>query len=180
MSGQAPEFLIDNAELLLGGSYARDGFDLVITGADGTVLVVPDYFSFNPPPNLILANGNGLSPEMVKSLLHDRFEGVLFAGPAESLPVLEQIGVVKFASGNVKRINALGEETLQKGDPIYEGDEIVVDGRGYVVATMNDGTRFTQGANSRTTLDNFDFDATARTGSFAAKVLQGGFSYKSG
>lgn len=180
MPGQAPEFLIENAELLLGGQYARDGFDLVITGPDGSLVVVPDYFSFNPPPNLVLANGNGLSPEMVKSLLHDRWDGVLFAGPAESPPVLEQIGVVTFASGTVKRINANGEDTLKKGDPLYEGDEIVVEGRGFMVANMNDGTRFTQGANSRTTLDNFDFDEGAKTGTFEAKVLLGGFSYRSG
>ncbi len=180
MPGQAPEFLIENPELLLEGSYVRDGFDLIITGPDGTVVVVHDYFSFNPPPNLVLASGNGLSPEMVKALLHDRFEGMMFAGPAENTPVLEQIGVVRFASGTVKRINANGEETLKTGDPLYEGDEIVVEGRGFMVANMNDGTRFTQGANSRTTLANFEFDETARTGSFEAKVLQGGFSFRSG
>ena len=180
MAGQAPDFLIQSAELLFEGSYARRGFDLEITGLDGTILIVADYFSFNPPPNLMLANGNGLSPEMVKSLLHDRFDGVMFAGPAESPPVLEQIGVVRFASGNVVRKNAVGEEALEKGDPIYEGDEIIVEGRGYLVATMNDGTRFTQGANSRTTLENFEFNETAKTGSFEAKIIQGGFSYKSG
>lgn len=175
-----PEYLINSAELLFQGTYERDGFDLIITGPNGEVLVVADYFAFNPPPNLMLASGDGLSPEMVKMLLHDQIGDTMFAGPAESPADLVEIGVVRFASGNVTRINSDGSEPLAKGDPVYKGDEIVVDGRGYFVATMEDGTRFTQGANSRSTLNDFQFDETAKTGSLDVGVFLGGFSYKSG
>ena len=33
-----PEILIQNTELLLTGTYTREGFDLLITGYDGTIL----------------------------------------------------------------------------------------------------------------------------------------------
>ena len=185
MPGQVPVFLIESAELLFQGSYARRGFDLEISGPDGTVVVIADYFSFDPPPSLMLADGsgNGFSPAMVKALLHDRFDGVLFAGPAEVPPALEQIGVVRFASGNVVRKNAdTGEEgePLQKGDPVFKGDEIIITGGGYVVATLDDGSRISQGPNSRATLDNFSFNENEQTGEFKAKVAFGGFNFKSG
>jgi hypothetical protein len=63
-----PEYLIGNAELLLKGTYTQVGFDLVITGPGGEQVVVGDYFTFQPPPNLIFAPGLGISPEMVEGI----------------------------------------------------------------------------------------------------------------
>jgi hypothetical protein len=74
-TGQHPEYLVDNAELLLKGAYTQVGFDLVITGPGGEQVVVGDYFTFQPPPNLILAPGLGISPEMVEGPLVKAHEG---------------------------------------------------------------------------------------------------------
>ena len=177
----APFVLVEDADLLLGGTYTREGFDLVILGENGERLVIADYFSFNPPPLLMLANGNGVSPAMVRSLLHDHQDEVMFAGPANATSLAEEIGTVRFVFGNVTRTGADGIETpLRKGDTLYEGDEINVQGRGYVRATMNDGTRFNLGANARAILDGYAFNEAQQVGSFEATVMRGGFHYTSG
>ena len=88
-----PVYQINDATILLNGEFTRQGFDLVITAANGEQIVVADYFSFNPPPNLMLSSGAGLSPQMVEALLHETFAGSLFAGPAE--------GIAKVAIGTV-------------------------------------------------------------------------------
>ena len=60
---QKPTSKLPDASFLLSGTFEKVGFDLVITNPTGEVVVVEDYFSFNPPPNLMIASGAGLSPE---------------------------------------------------------------------------------------------------------------------
>ncbi|MDK1024803.1 MAG: FecR domain-containing protein, partial [Gammaproteobacteria bacterium] len=174
--------LIPDASFLLEGEYARVGFDLVITNPDGEQFVVEDYFAQQPPPNLMLANAAGLSPEMVKALLHQSFtDDVMFAGPATSAIGAIAIGTVKFVLGKVTATGSDGvERTLHKGDFLYKGDEIKTDGRGFIKVTMTDGTRFHLGKNSRAILNDFEFNESAGVGKFEATVLLGGFHYKSG
>jgi len=145
-----PVVYLPDASFLLDATFTREGFDLVITNAEGQVFVVHDYFSFNPPPNLMLENGTGLSPEMVAAFMHIPFDGVMFAGPATSANALEKIGEVTIALGDVKvrRMGADGqieEVALKRGDALYKGDEIITGGRAYVKAKMLDGTRFNLG-----------------------------------
>ncbi|MDG2077547.1 MAG: FecR domain-containing protein, partial [Arenicellales bacterium] len=180
------EIEIDNAELLLNGSYSRDGFDLVVTGADGEQLIISDYFSFHPPPNLMLPSGAGLSPGMVMAKLHLPFgDDVMFAGPANSANALVEVGKVTLALGKVtvKRMGADGqieELDVKRGDKLYKGDELITEGRGFVKARMLDGTRFHLGKNANAILSDYAFDETAKTGNFEAYVIRGGFHYKSG
>ena len=178
-SSSRPVHLIEDAELLLRGDFSRDGFDLVITGPDGQVLVVADYFSFNPPPNLMLPNGAGFSPELVRSLLHNVFDDAMYAGPAGSAAQVA-IGKVAFIIGQVIRKGPNGDEVLQKGDILYKGDEIEVIGAGRLLARMNDGTTFRLGQDARAVLTDFEYDESAQKGNFEATVIRGGFNYKSG
>jgi hypothetical protein len=171
--------LIEDPELLLRGDFSRDGFDLVITGQNGQVTVIADYFSFDPPPNLMLPNGAGFSPELVQSLLHDGFDDALYAGPAGGAAQIA-IGKVAFIIGQVIRKGANGEEILQRGDTLYRGDEIEVVGAGRLLARMNDGTTFRLGQDARAVLTEFEYNESAKVGNFEATVIRGGFSYKSG
>ena len=180
-----PVVYLPDASFLLDATFTREGFDLVITNAEGQVFVVHDYFSFNPPPNLMLENGTGLSPEMVAAFMHIPFDGVMFAGPATSANALEKIGEVTIALGDVKvrRMGADGqieEVSLKRGDALYKGDEIITGGRAYVKAKMLDGTRFNLGKNARASLDDYQYNEASQVGKFEATVLKGGFHYKSG
>ena len=174
--------LIPDTSFLLEGEYARVGFDLVITNPDGEQFVVQDYFAQQPPPNLMLTNGAGLSPEMVKALLHQSVtDDVLFAGPASAAVGAIAIGSVKFVLGKVTATGSDGaDRTLTKGSILYKGDEISTNGRGFIRANMNDGTRFHLGKNARAILNDFEFNESANVGKFEATVFLGGFHYQSG
>lgn len=181
-----PVAYLPDASFLLFGNFEKVGFDLIITNPAGETFIVRDYFSFNPPPNLMIASGAGLSPDMVMAKLHLAFgEDVMFAGPAYSANAMEKIGEVSVALGSVtvKRMGADGqieELPLKRGDDLFEGDEITTGERSFVKAKMLDGTRFHLGKSANATLDNFAFDEAAKLGSFEATVLRGGFHYKSG
>jgi len=161
----------------------------VITGPDGTAHVVVDYFSFDPPPNLMMPDGSGLSPEMVNALLRTSVGQVQLAqegDPVGVVPPLKEVGTVWFLRGEVYRTPKHpqhGErEQLDKGDAIYEGDEIEVVGVGYFRAKMIDDTRFSLGKNARGVISTYDFDENDQTTppTFEATILRGGFQYKSG
>ena len=180
-----PTVMLPHASFLYFGSFEKVGFDLVITNAKGETFVVEDYFSFIPPPNLMLPNGAGLSPEMVAAKLHLAFEDVMFAGPANSANALEEIGKATLVLGDVKvkRMGADGnieEVSLKRGDVLYEGDEITTGSGSFIKARMLDGTRFHLGKNANAVLTDFEYNESAKQGNFEAFVQRGGFHYKSG
>ncbi|MDE0759273.1 MAG: hypothetical protein OSB45_14020, partial [Pseudomonadales bacterium] len=114
-----PEFTLPDASFLLYGTFSQDGFDLVITNPVSDKVTVADYFSFDIPPNLVLANGAGLTPAMVKSLFPRAFgDDVLFAGPAPSGAALTEIGTITLVVGNTgDRINLYGD--FEAGEDRY-------------------------------------------------------------
>ncbi len=175
-----PQFQLPDASFLLHGAFEQSGFDLIITNPSGDVVTVDDYFSFNSPPNLIIANGSGMSPEMVRAFLPQKFgDDVLFAGPATSGATAVEIGKVTLAFGDVRVRHADGaEEKLSRGDTLYKGDVIITGGRAFVKAQMLDGTRFHLGKNGEAALTDFAYNETAKVGNFEATVRFGGFHYK--
>ncbi len=179
-----PSVILPDSTFLLQGDFARAGFDLLITNPAGETFVVSDYFAFVPPPNLMLPDGIGLSPEMVLSKLHLAFSDVMFAGEANSANALKEIGEVKTLIGDVTVIRRgadgqMQEVELKRGDALYQGDEIRT-GRGFLKAEMKDGTRFHLGRNAEAVLQNFEYDESQSKGNFEAFVNRGGFHYKSG
>ena len=176
------EHLLPDASFLLYGVFSQSGFDLEITNPDGINHVVPDYFSFPTPPNLMIESGAGLSPAMVKSLFPRAFgQDVLFAGPAPSGAALVEIGSVKLVVGTVTVRHADGsQEAVKKGAVLYQGDVLVTGPGSFVKAEMRDGTKFQLGQNGEAALDQYEFDEAADVGRFEATVRVGGFYYKSG
>ncbi|XOV86282.1 MAG: Ig-like domain-containing protein [Pseudomonadota bacterium] len=180
-----PSVLLPDASFLLFGDFARVGFDLVITNPAGETFVVHDYFAFNPPPNLVLENGTGLSPEMVAAFLQLPYEDVMFAGEANSAAARVEIGSVWIVFGDVKvrRMGANGqvEETaLKKGDVLYKNDILITGDRAFIKAKMLDDTRFHLGKNGRAALTDYEFNEQGKLGKFEASVQVGGFHYRSG
>ncbi|MCH1555477.1 MAG: hypothetical protein L7T26_04530, partial [Pseudomonadales bacterium] len=117
LAAQIFEHQLPDASFLLYGSFSQQGFDLEITNPSGLKHTVADYFSFPTPPNLVIENGAGLSPAMVKNLYPRAFGlDVQFAGPAPSGGTLIEIGTVKLVVGKVTVRHADGsEETITKG-----------------------------------------------------------------
>ncbi len=52
-----PAIYLPDTSFLLEGQLEKVGFDLVITNPEGVTFVVADYFSYSPPPNLMLSSG---------------------------------------------------------------------------------------------------------------------------
>lgn len=177
-----PGFNLPDASFLLYGTFSQDGFDLVITNPAGNKVTVADYFSFQPAPNLVLANGAGLTPAMVKSLFPRAFgDDVPFAGPAPSGAALTEIGTITLVVGTVTVRHADGtQDTLSKGDILYKGDVILTAAGSFVKAEMLDGTRFHLGQSGEVAFDDFIFDEAVGEGQFDATIRVGGFYYKSG
>ncbi|MCZ6502618.1 MAG: hypothetical protein O6945_08895 [Gammaproteobacteria bacterium] len=93
----------------------------------------------------------------------------------------EPIGTAKLALGRVTATDLSGVTvSIKRGSPLYQGYTITTGGRSFLRAEMLDGTRFTLGKNATASLTGFQFDEAARTGTFAANVVQGGFEYVSG
>ena len=176
------EHLLPDASFLLYSVFSQSGFDLEITNPDGITHIVPDYFSFPTPPNLMIESGAGLSPAMVNSLFPRSFGlDVLFAGPAPSGAALVEIGSVKLVVGSVTVRHADGsQETIKKGAVLYQGDVLVTGAGSFIKAEMRDGTKFQLGQNGEAALDKYEFDEAADVGRFEATVRVGGFYYKSG
>ena len=177
--------LLPDESFLLQGEFAQVGFDLVITNINGQSFIVEDYFSFDPPPNLMILSGAGLSSEMVMAKLHLPYLNINFAGPAVDANALEVIGEVNIALGRVfvKRVGAGGEieeVELARGDKVFQGDELETGADSFVKLTMLDGTTFTLGKNANAILTNYLFDESESEGTFEAFVNRGGFNYKSG
>ncbi|MCH7743266.1 MAG: hypothetical protein IIB71_11455, partial [Proteobacteria bacterium] len=181
-SASYPQIQLPDASFLLHGAFEQDGFDLIITNPAGEVFVVHDYFSFDPPPNLVIANGAGMSPEMVRAFMPQKFgDDVQFAGPATSGATAIEIGKVVLAFGDVRVRHADGSvDKLSRGDILYKGDVIITGNRAFVKAQMLDGTRFHLGKNGEAALTDFEYNEAAKIGNFSVTVRVGGFHYKSG
>jgi len=175
------EHLLPNQAWLSFSELSQDGFDLVLT-LDGESHRVPDYFSFETPPSLVLETGPSLTPAMVKSLLPRSFvSDYLYAGPAAGAGLGEQIGTVSLVAGTATVRRADGSTApLSKGDPIFKGDVLLTGDGSFVKVRFIDGTTFQLGKNGEAALDNFEFNEAASQGLFEASVRIGGFYYKSG
>ncbi len=178
--------LLPDASFLLFGELTRVGFDLHITNPGGEVFIVHDYFWFDPPPHLVIESGAMLTPQMVDALMPDGLEGVMFAGPATSGAVLEEIGTIRFVRGDVTIERADGTIVqASRGDRVHKGDIIKTGDGSFINIRFDDGagaksTRFNLGSNAEATLNDFQHEPDNNIGKFDVSVRAGGFKFKSG
>ncbi len=170
---------IPGGTMLLTAEFDRSGPDLVITGKDGSVVVVRDYFSSADAPDLATAGGAVLPDGLVVRLAGSVAPGQMAqAGPVAGA---ERIGEVAEVQGNVRIVRANGTvvERAEAGTEIFADDLIETQGGGSVGLLFIDDTSFSLGANARMVVDELVFDpAGASTASF--NVVQGAFSFISG
>ncbi|MFQ5773582.1 MAG: hypothetical protein ACE5GS_03595, partial [Kiloniellaceae bacterium] len=84
--------IVPDAELLFTADYSRIGDDLLLTGQDGTTLLIEDYFALDAAPLLLSPLGAMMSPELVAALVGPRAPGqVAQAAPFEGAPPIGQV-----------------------------------------------------------------------------------------
>ncbi len=67
--------VVPDAHLLFTAEFSRIGDDLLLTGQDGTVLLIKDYFALDAPPMLLSPLGAMLPAELVAALVGPRAPG---------------------------------------------------------------------------------------------------------
>jgi len=172
----AEALVVPGGDFLLQADFARDGVDLVLTGAQGERVVIAGYFAGGTPATLATAGGAQLTPDLVKLLAVD---GAAFAQAAA--PGLgAAIGQVRNVTGSVSVTHSDGTTaTLQVGDPVYRSDVVRTEGGSNLGIVFADGTNFSLGAGARMVLNELVYGGGAPP-SMTMSVLQGSFVFLTG
>ena len=201
---------IPGGEAILKGAFMRDGRDLVIEGADGSVTVIQGFFEGDSPPDIV-TGGAVLKGKMAARLASEEVsdnDGLNFGGgddvlaggneedllgaatrekPAQeaALPAgegaREAVARVSEFEGEVVILRADGRrEVAEAGTELYEDDVVTTDEGGSVGITFVDGMSFSLGEAGRLLLDEFRYEPDAHEGGGLLSVLQGQFSFVSG
>lgn len=157
----------------------RDGHDLVLRAPNGQETIVENYFSADPAPVIISADGSALTPALVDSFSQP-IDGVQYAQKG-SVDDASPVGVVKEVSGDATITHPNGVIVKAAiGTPIYEGDIVETKGDGAVNITFVDDTTFAVSQNARLAIDEYVFDPATQSGENNFSVLRGVFVFTSG
>ncbi|MBL6931296.1 MAG: FecR domain-containing protein, partial [Rhodospirillales bacterium] len=170
---------------LLKADFIPQGSDLLLTGPDGSQILVRDFFNLVLPPDLITEAGGLIPAELAVKLAGPAAPGqfaLLENGPfAEIAQAAESIGRVEATDGLVEAIHVDGTKvTLAKGDDIFQGDTLITAKGAAIGITFVDDTTFSLGEEGRMVIDEMVYDAGAQEGQFNASLVQGVFSFVSG
>ncbi|MEM1048602.1 MAG: VCBS domain-containing protein [Pseudomonadota bacterium] len=179
ISGAADRVVVPNAEALFQGDYDRDGPDLVISGPDGTVLRIVDYFSSDTPPALFSEAGATVTPDLVARLAGPQAGPVYAqAGPPAGA---QPIGQVETLEGSAFATRANGQRvSLQVGDPVFEDDLVETGDGSNLGITFVDETVFSLSPNARMVLDELVYEAGGSNNSMVMNLVQGTFVFVTG
>ncbi|MDJ0951533.1 MAG: Calx-beta domain-containing protein, partial [Alphaproteobacteria bacterium] len=171
--------LVPGGRFLLTAEYARQGDDLVLTGKDGQVVLIRDFFALEEPPVLVNETGMQVLPELAARLAGPENPGVYAqAAPAGAGNPIGQVSQLK---GEATATRADGTQvTLAKGDPVFEGDVIETGGDSVVAVVFVDDTRFNMSENARMTLDRLVYNPAGGENDLGVSLLQGAFTFVSG
>ena len=138
------QLMVPGGRFLLTADYARQGDDLVLTGKDGTQVLIRNFFSVENPPVLVNETGMEVGPELAARLAGPESPGQY----AQAAPggAGKPIGEVTQLDGQITVTRTDGTQVvLNLGDKVFQGD-VVETGDGTTVSiTFIDDTRFRLG-----------------------------------
>lgn len=171
--------VVPDAHLLFTAEFSRIGDDLLLTGQDGTVLLIKDYFALDAPPMLLSPLGAMLSADLVAVLVGPRAPGQYAqAGAPEGA---EPIGQVESLSGTAQVTRADGVTVqLNVGDPVFQGDVVQTGAGSTLGITFVDGTVFSLSAGARMVLHSMVYDPDGTSNSMLFNLIQGTFVFVTG
>lgn len=160
-----------DGELLIRGTYSKQGDDLKIH-SDSESVLIKDFFVHTP--TLVSVKGSKITPHLA----------LLLSAPAHTSNLQaftdpQAIGEITIADGSIMVTRAGQQIELNLGDYIYLND-LVETGTSTVGITFKDDTALSLESGARMVIDDFVYDAEANTGSMNANVLGGNFSFVSG
>ena len=174
------QLVVPGGHMLLIAEYTREGDDLILTGPDGTEVLIQDFFGTGNPPDLVTEGGARITPEIASALAGSLAPGQ-YAQAEPGGAANQPIGTVDTATGSVWVLRADGSRVeLQPGDPVFQGDVLEIGEDGSVGLVFIDDTVFSLDSDGRMVLDEMIFDPTTGEGESAFTVVQGVFSFVSG
>ncbi|MGB7288015.1 MAG: hypothetical protein WBC71_13890, partial [Salaquimonas sp.] len=165
--------IIDDAELLFTGQFARNGDDLNISNDISSVRII-DYFGSGAGPELQSPDGANLSFKAVNALAGSE-SPAQYAANGENGSDLVEIGKVISLNGQAfsKSTNGI-EVELQVDDPVFEGDVVRTTDDSDLGITFVDKTVFSLSSNATMILDELVYKAAGDAdNSMAFNLVQG-------
>ena len=84
----AETLVVPGGEFLLTAEYVREGPDLLLIGADGTQVLIRDFFSGDLPPDLFTEGGARITGDLAEALAGPEFPGQYAqAVPGDAQPI---------------------------------------------------------------------------------------------
>ncbi|MEM7425832.1 MAG: tandem-95 repeat protein, partial [Pseudomonadota bacterium] len=171
--------VIPDAHLLFTADFQRSGNDLVLTGKDGQVFIVEDYFAFADPPHLQSPEGAYLFADVVQALAGPLAPGQY--AQAGSTEGKEPIGQVETLEGTAFATRTDGTKVeLKVGDPVFQGDVVETGPDSKLGVTFIDETVFSLSEDARMVLDELVYDPGGSDNSMLVNLVQGSFVFVAG
>ncbi len=168
--------VVEDAQLLFGGDYARRGSDLVLS-KDGQDHVIADYFKGAQRKALSSSDGATLSPDLVKALVGE--VQIAQAGGAAT-GAAQVIGNVSKLTGSATAIRNGVSVMLNAGDQVQKGDLVQAGADSSLTLTFIDGTVFGLSANARMVLNEMVYDPQGSANSSLLSLIQGTITFVAG
>jgi hypothetical protein len=89
-------------------------------------------------------------------------------------------GIVKTVRGQVLIERGSGKLEAKVGDPVQEGDRLVVQSNSSIGVSMSDETLLGIGPNSTLVIDRYSYDPVTREGKVETSILKGTLRYVTG
>ena len=198
--------VVPGGEALLKGEFLRDGDDLLIDAADGTLVKVEGFFAGDAPPDIVVGGAvipGKLAARLARDIGEDQAsagDDILIGGNEEDLlgaardeaatqeasltdnaAAQESVAKVSEFEGQVTIHRADGSQVkAEVGTEIFEDDVVTTGEGGSVGISFVDGMSFSLGEKARMLLDEFKYDPESHDGGGLLSVLQGQFSFVSG
>ncbi|MGH6718638.1 MAG: FecR domain-containing protein, partial [Alphaproteobacteria bacterium] len=177
-AGDGARLTIPADAALTGADFARDGQDLIITGAGEAPIIVNGWFAADTPPALVTEDGLLLSAGTVARL----------AGPLAPGQYAQETGAADVPVGRVTALEGEAVATRVDGTsatlgldtPIYQGDVLETGAGAALNVVFVDDTSFSLGANARMVVDELVYSPSTGEGQAAFSLVQGLFVFVSG
>ena len=176
----AAKLVVPGGDFLVMADYVRHGSDLILVGADGTRVLIRDYFASEAPPPLLNEAGATIDGALASKLAGPLAPGQ-YAQAGGGTANGASIGMVETSSGTISVKHADGTQTeLHKGDSLFQGDVLQTAQGGSVGLVFADGTTMSLGEKGRMVLDELAYDPGAKTGDAHLSLVSGSFAMVSG
>lgn len=171
--------VVPDAHLLFTADFQRSGNDLILTGKDGQVVIIENYFALENPPHLQSPEGAHLFANVAKALAGPLAPGQYAqAGAGEGK---EPIGQVETLEGKAYATRTDGTKVeLKVGDPVFQGDVVETGADSKLGITFIDQTVFSLSEDARMVLDELVFDPGGSDNSMLVNLVQGSFVFVAG